>query len=315
MVENKLYVPDYDLILVDEFQDSSSARARLVKSLLELEGKFILVVGDDWQSINRFAGADVSLMSKFHDSFGKGPTLHLSRTYRCTQTIADVATKFVTKNPDQIKKNVVADQGGEGNPIVLIRAGGEQQGVREALERISKDVKASGRKNATVYILGRYNFNRDWMPNDEFTGLKITYRTVHGSKGLEADYVVLVNLESGRHGFPSEIEDDPILNLAMSELETFEHAEERRLLYVALTRARKQAYLVTKQNRDSMFAVELMSDSLIEVVTLDPTNSENPPVQTCTKCKKGVMVIRTGPYSNFLGCNRFPKCVHKTKMK
>jgi DNA helicase-4 len=315
MVENKLYVPDYDLILVDEFQDSSSARARLVKSLLELKGKFVLVVGDDWQSINRFAGADVSLMSKFHDSFGKGPTLHLSRTYRCTQTIADVATKFVTKNPDQIKKNVVADQGGEGNPIVLIRAGGEQQGVREALERISKDVKSSGRKNATVYILGRYNFNRDWMPNDEFTGLKITYRTVHGSKGLEADYVVLVNLESGRHGFPSEIEDDPILNLAMSELETFEHAEERRLLYVALTRARKQAYLVTKQNRDSMFAVELMSDSLIEVVTLDPTNSENPPVQTCTKCKKGVMVIRTGPYSNFLGCNRFPKCVHKTKMK
>ena len=315
MVENNLYVPDYDLILVDEFQDSSSARARLVKSLLKLKGKFVLVVGDDWQSINRFAGADVSLMSKFHESFGKGPTLHLSRTYRCTQTIADVATQFVTKNPDQIKKNVVADQGGEGNPIVLIRAGGEQQGVREALDRISKDVKASGRKNATVYILGRYNFNRDWVPNEDFPGLKITYRTVHGSKGLEADYVVLVNLEFGRHGFPSEIEDDPILNLAMSELETFEHAEERRLLYVALTRAKRQAFLVTKQNRDSMFAVELMSDSLIDVVTLDSANSENPPVQTCPKCKKGVMVIRSGPYSNFLGCNRFPKCVHKTKMK
>ncbi len=315
MVENEMYVPDYDLILVDEFQDSSSARARLVKSLLKLNGKFVLVVGDDWQSINRFAGADVSLMSKFHDSFGKGPTLHLSRTYRCTQTIADVATHFVTKNPDQIKKNVVADQGGKGNPIVLIRAGGEQQGVREALERISKDVKASSHKNASVYILGRYNFNRDWVPNEDFPGLKITYRTVHGSKGLEADYVVLVNLEFGRHGFPSEIEDDPILNLAMSELETFEHAEERRLLYVALTRAKKQAFLVTKQNKDSMFAVELMSDSLIDVVTLDSANSENPPVQTCPKCKKGVMVIRSGPYSNFLGCNRFPKCVYKSKIK
>ena len=315
MVENNAYVPDYDLILVDEFQDSSSARARLVKSLLKLKGKFVLVVGDDWQSINRFAGADVSLMSKFHDSFGKGPTLHLSRTYRCTQKIADVATKFVTKNPDQIKKNVVADQGGEGNPIVLIRAGGEQQGVREALQRINKDVKANGRKSASVYILGRYNFNRDWIPNDDFPGLKITYRTVHGSKGLEADYVVLVNLEFGRHGFPSEIEDDPILNLAMSELETFEHAEERRLLYVALTRARKQAFLVTKKDRDSMFAVELMSDSLIDVVTLDTANSENAPVQTCPKCGKGVMVIRTGPYSNFLGCNRFPKCVHKAKIR
>ena len=315
IVENNKYVPDYDLILVDEFQDSSSARARLVKSLLRLKEKYVLVVGDDWQSINRFAGADVSLMSKFHDSFGKGPTLHLSRTYRCTQTIADVATKFVTKNPDQIKKWVVADQGGEGNPIVLIRAGGEQQGVREALERISEDVKASGHKNASVYILGRYNHNRDWVPNEEFPRLKVTYRTVHGSKGLEADYVVLVNLEFGRHGFPSEIEDDPILNLAMSELETFEHAEERRLLYVALTRARKQAFLVTKKDRDSMFAVELMSDSLVDVVTLDSANSENPPVQTCTKCKKGVMVIRTGPYSNFLGCSRFPKCIHKTKIR
>jgi len=314
MVENNVYVPNYDLILVDEFQDSSSARARLVKSLLKLKGKFVLVVGDDWQSINRFAGADVSLMSKFHESFGKGPTLHLSRTYRCTQTIADVATKFVTKNPDQIKKNVVADQGGEGNPIVLIRAGGEQQGVRDALERISRDVKASGRKNATVYILGRYNSNRDWVPNEDLPGLKITYRTVHGSKGLEADYVVLVNFEFGHHGFPSEIEDDPILNLAMSELETFEHAEERRLLYVALTRAKKQAFLVTRLDKDSMFAVELMSESLIDVVTLNSANSEIAPVQTCPKCEKGVMVIRSGPYSNFLGCNKFPKCVYKTKI-
>ena len=315
IVEKSKYVPDYDLILVDEFQDSSSARARLVRSLLKLKGKFVLVVGDDWQSINRFAGADVSLMSKFHDSFGKGPTLHLSRTYRCTQTIADVATKFVTKNPDQIKKNVVADEIGEGNPIVLIRAGEEQQGVREALKRIAKEVKASGRKNASVFILGRYNFNRDWVPNDEFPGLKITYRTVHGSKGLEADYVVLVNLEFGRHGFPSEIEDDPILNLAMSELETFEHAEERRLLYVALTRAKKQAFLVTRQNRDSMFAVELMSDSLINVVNVDSAISENVQVQTCTACKKGVMVMRSGPYSKFMGCSRFPECVNKVKIK
>jgi DNA helicase-4 len=315
MVENDMHVPDYELILVDEFQDSSSARARLVKSLLKLKGKFVLVVGDDWQSINRFAGADVSLMSKFHNTFGEGPTLHLSRTYRCTQTIADVATKFVTKNPEQIKKDVVADQGGPGNPVVLIRAGEEQQGVREALQRINDDLKANSHKSATVFILGRYNFNRNWVPNDDFPRLKITYRTIHGSKGLEADYVVLVNLEFGRHGFPSEIEDDPILNLAMSEPETFEHAEERRILYVALTRARKQAFLVTRQNRDSMFAVELMSDSLVDIITLDTTDPENPPVQTCSKCKKGVMMVKKSPYGPFFGCSTFPKCVHKTSIK
>jgi DNA helicase-4 len=314
VVENRKHIPDYDLILVDEFQDSSTARARLVKSLLKLKGKYILAVGDDWQSINRFAGADVSLMSHFHESFGNGPTLHLSRTYRSSQTIADVATKFVTKNPKQIKKNVEADQGGQGNPIVLIRAKAEHQGVREALQRISEEVNANGLKNASVYILGRYKFNRDWVPNDEFPKLQITYRTVHGSKGLEADYVVLVNLEFGRHGFPSEIEDDPLLNLAMSELETYEHAEERRLLYVALTRARKQAFLVTRQNRESMFAVELMLESLVDVVTLDSDDSENLLVETCTKCKKGLMITKTGPYSKFLACSRFPKCDHKTKL-
>jgi DNA helicase-4 len=316
IVENKMYVPDYDLILVDEFQDSSSARARLVKSLLKSKGKYVLVVGDDWQSINRFAGADVSLMSRFHDSFGNGPTLHLSRTYRCTQTIADVATKFVTKNPNQIKKNVLADQGGTGNPIVLVRAGDGQQGVREALQRISDDLKSGGQNGGSVYILGRYNFNRDWVPDDDFPSLEITYKTIHGSKGLEADYVVVVNLEFGRHGFPSEIEDDPILNLAMSELETFEHAEESRLLYVALTRAKKQAFLVTKKDRDSMFAVELMSDSLVHVVTLDLTTSEKFPVRTCTECKKGVMMKRSSKkYGPFLGCSRFPKCIHTAKIR
>jgi DNA helicase IV len=310
-IENDLYIPDYDLILVDEFQDSSSARARLLKSLLKLKGKYVLVVGDDWQSVNRFAGADVSLMKSFHDSFGKGPTLHLSRTYRCTQAIVDTATNFVTKNPIQMVKYVLADQGVTGNPVVLLRAGSEHQGVQEALAKISEDVKTSGQKKSSVFVLGRYKHNRDWIPNVDFPNLDIKYRTIHGSKGLEADYVVVVNMEAGRHGFPSEIEDDPILNLAMSELEEFEHAEERRLLYVALTRARKQAFLVTRQNRDSMFAVELMSDALIDVVTLDIDNSEDPPVLLCPECKRGVMVVKKGPYGQFLGCSTFPKCINR----
>ena len=314
IVENRMHIPDFDLILVDEFQDSSAARARLVQSLLQLKGKYVLAVGDDWQSVNRFAGADVSLMRNFHHSFGEGPTLRLSHTYRCTQVIADVATKFVTKNPDQIEKNVFADQSGTGNPIVLIRAGDAQEGVKEALQQISHDLNSHGATTGSVFILGRYKFNRDWVPDENFPRLKITYRTIHGSKGLEADYVVVVNVEFGRYGLPSEMEDDPILNLAMSGLETYEHAEERRLLYVALTRAKKQAFLVTRQNKESMFAVELMADSLIEVVTVDVANSGNSSVQVCTVCEKGVMRTITGPYSNFLSCSRWPTCLHRTKL-
>lgn len=314
VVENRMHIPDFDLILVDEFQDSSAARARLVQSLVQLKGKYVLAVGDDWQSVNRFAGADVSFMRKFHHSFGEGPTLRLSHTYRCTQVIADVATQFVTKNPKQIKKNVFAGQSGTGKPIVLIRAGDAQEGVKEALQQISEDLNSHGATTGSVFILGRYKFNRDWVPDENFPRLKITYRTIHGSKGLEADYVVVVNVEFGRYGFPSEMEDDPILNLAMSGLETYEHAEERRLLYVALTRAKKQVFLVTRKNKESMFAVELMADSLIEVVTMDSANSENAPVQTCPKCKEGVMMIKTGRNGPFLSCHTYPKCMHKAKI-
>lgn len=315
IVENNEFVPDFDLILVDEFQDSSSARARLVNSLLGSKGKHLLVVGDDWQSINRFAGADVSQMSNFHQLFGKGPTLHLTRTYRCTQEIASLATSFVTKNPSQMKKEVSSVHESYGLPVILIRSSTEHQGVTEALSRIDAILEKDGAKEASVFVLGRYRHNREWIPPEVFSKLNVTYKTVHGSKGLEADYVVVVNLESGRNGFPSEIEDDPLLNLAMSEPELYEHAEERRLLYVALTRARKQVFLVTKKGRDSCFAVELMQDPSVNVITMDGLSQIEGAVSTCSKCKKGTMVLRTGNFPSFFGCSRFPKCVNKVRIR
>ena len=313
-IENGAYISPYDMILVDEFQDSSAARARLVNALVKNRGKYVLAVGDDWQSINRFAGADVSLMTRFHGIFGEGPTLLLSRTFRCTQIIADVATKFVTKNPEQIKKTVVAEAEGVGHPVTLIRANNPQQGVLEALKQISKDVSARSKNRGNVFVLGRYRFNRDWLPDEDIKNLEISFKTIHGSKGLEADYVVVVNFEAGQHGFPSEIEDDPVLNLAMTEPETFDYAEERRLLYVALTRAKEQVFLVTRQNRDSMFAVELMADLQVEVIAVESDGPEAQEVQTCSDCKKGVMVKRSGPRGLFLGCSRFPKCMHTSKL-
>jgi DNA helicase-4 len=313
-IENGKYVSPYDMILVDEFQDSSAARARLVNALVQNRGKYVLAVGDDWQSINRFAGADVSLMTRFNGIFGEGPTLLLSRTFRCSQIIADVATKFVIKNPEQIKKTVVAEVKGVGHPVTLIRSNNPQAGVLEALKQISKDVSARNRTKGSVFILGRYRFNRDWVPDEDIKNLDISFKTIHGSKGLEADYVVVVNFEAGQHGFPSEIEDDPVLNLAMTEPETFDYAEERRLLYVALTRAKEQVFLVTRQNKDSMFAVELMTDLQVDVIAIESDGPEAQEVQTCSDCKKGVMVKRSGPRGPFLGCSRFPKCVHTARL-
>ena len=94
----------YDLVMVDEFQDASQARARLIRGLVKTPGRFLLAVGDDWQSINRFAGADLSVMTNFEAWFGRGRQLALTTTFRCTQTICDVARNFVSKNPQQFNK-------------------------------------------------------------------------------------------------------------------------------------------------------------------------------------------------------------------
>ena len=94
------------LILVDEFQDASQARARLVRGLLQHPGRYLLAVGDDWQAINHFAGADLSVMLDFERWFGAGPTLHLSPTFPCPQSICDVASRFVSANPKQFRKTV-----------------------------------------------------------------------------------------------------------------------------------------------------------------------------------------------------------------
>jgi DNA helicase-4 len=301
----------YDLVLVDEFQDASQARARLVRGLLQRPGRYLLAVGDDWQAINRFAGADISVMKKFAEWFGTGPQLALTTTFRCPQSICEVASTFVTRNPGQFRKSVRSAQADPGPPITLIRANDVRSGVGRYLRQLSDSVSnGTVRPNAdgrvTVDILGRYGFDRDSIPPTVPDNLVVTFRTAHGSKGLEADYIVLPRVVSGRYGFPSEIADDPVLELAMAEPDRYPNAEERRLFYVALTRARRQATLVTQVGQESAFIVELLRDGL--VVPVDDQGTPLEQVRVCRLCGEGTMVRRKGRFGEFLGCSRFPAC-------
>jgi len=301
----------YDLILVDEFQDASQARARLVRGLLQRPGRYLLAVGDDWQAINRFAGADISVMANFEDWFGKGPQLALTTTFRCPQTICDVASGFVMQNPRQFKKMVRSAQTEPGPPITLIRATDVHKAVCRYLDQLSDHVADGtvqpGRNGkVTVDVLGRYQFDRDTLPHKKLSNLTITFRTAHGSKGLEADYIVLPRVVAGRYGFPSEIADDPVLDLAMASPDDFPNSEDRRLFYVALTRARRQVTLVTQIGRESPFVVELLRNGLL--VPIDDQGEPATEVQVCPTCGEGTMVRRTSRYGPFLGCSRFPAC-------
>ncbi|WP_158288620.1 UvrD-helicase domain-containing protein [Ornithinimicrobium flavum] len=98
-LESGRYVSPYRLVMVDELQDASQARARLTRALVAQPGRHLLAVGDDWQSINRFAGADLSVVTRFHNRFGPGPTVQLTRTFRCHQSITHTAAHFVSKTP------------------------------------------------------------------------------------------------------------------------------------------------------------------------------------------------------------------------
>lgn len=305
----------YELVMVDEFQDASFARARLARALVATPGRYLFAVGDDWQSINRFAGADVSVMTGFEAWFGPSDTMRLERTFRFPQSIADVSSAFVLQNPDQITKNVVSSTA-EFAPTVEIMTVDADYAVAAAVRhrlatlhsRVASGEIASvpGRK-LTVLVLGRYRHQSSYLTDyKELTDLlDISFMTMHASKGGEADYIVIVGLVSGKWGFPSTIPNDPVLRLAMPAAETFPKAEERRLLYVALTRARRSALLVTIDKRESRFVMELVRDRGVL-----RTNVIGEELQSlvCPRCGRGFMVERGSKRGQFLGCRRYPRC-------
>ena len=312
----------FELVMVDEFQDASQARARLARALVQWPHRCLFAVGDDWQSINRFAGADMSVMTKFEEWFGKGPVLRLERTFRCPQELCDLSSQFVQKNPIQLQKRVVS-QTPEVGPVVRAIQVRDENLIGTALrvqlealraEIVSGEVPAGKSGKVSVYLLGRYRRDKDLLPNLAHVTdrLTIEFHTVHGSKGLEADYVFLPRMTAGRYGFPNSIEDDPVMQLAMPAGDDFSHAEERRLFYVALTRARRGVFLVTLQNRHSPFLIELVREHNIEVVDLD---GEPVIAVPCTRpgCT-GSLIPRRGRYGAFLGCSNYPTCTEKARI-
>lgn len=309
---------DYTLVMVDEFQDVSQARARLTKALVSDPGRYLLVVGDDWQSINRFAGADMSVMTSFESWFGKGLNLRLQTTFRCPQSICDVSSAFVMKNERQLPKSVLSAKGGRGATAKVVYVDDAHQipkAIGSYLDGLASaggfdTVTGADRGRVRVDVLGRYNFDRQLVPPNNVPGVELSFRTVHSSKGLEADYVVIPNLMRGTHGFPSEIADDPVLDLVMAEPDDYPHAEERRLFYVALTRARREVVLVAVRGKESAFLRELMEDEVVEVIGDDGSSAPT----VCPGCSNGILVVRRGPYGEFYGCNTFPRCRHKEKI-
>lgn len=119
--------------------------------------------------------------------------------------------------------------------------------------------------------------------------------TAHGSKGLQADYVFLLNTKAYGMGFPSQIADAPILQLLLDNCDHYPFAEERRLFYVAITRAKKKVWLVTLKGNESVFVKE------IDEAYGGAMRREQ---YTCPLCG-GRLVRRSGLYGDFFGCSNY----------
>jgi DNA helicase-4 len=115
--------------------------------------------------------------------------------------------------------------------------------------------------------------------------------------------VFLLNVVAGNRGFPSQIEDDPVLQIAMPSPDDYAFAEERRLFYVALTRASRDIRIYTSTTKASSFVNELLT---LEKLTVEATDGEV--ITPCPKCHQGVLKLRQGKRGPFLGCSAFPRC-------
>ena len=277
-VKTGRYQSPYRHLLVDEFQDISEGRARLLRALKAQHADArIFAVGDDWQSIYRFAGADIHLMRDFGAEFGGSfagkddvhSTVDLGRTFRSVDKIAHSARSFVLKNPSQIKKTV-EPAGYTSDPAIAVayfQWGQEDAALNSALE----DISGKAVQGTSVLLLGRYRHVKPkalGALTTKYPKLSIRFMTVHGSKGLEADHVIILRAVCDTMGFPSEIVDDPLLDLVLPKPENFEHAEERRLFYVALTRARKSVTILADREKPSTFVREIVEHPQYEAIEL-----------------------------------------------
>lgn len=303
---------DFKYIIVDEYQDISRQRFDLVTALSEVTDAKIIAVGDDWQSIYAFSGSDITLFTKFEEKMGYAKLLKIVKTYRNSQEVIDIAGNFIQKNEAQITKELKSPKN-IVDPVIIYTYDGSRKklnadnksganyaiahAVEVALEQIIEFNKQEGKsEDSSILLLGRFGFDGDRLEKSglfeyidrgsklksvKYPKLNITFMTAHASKGLGYDNVIVVNGRNETYGFPSKIEDDPVLAFVIKGDRSIDYAEERRLFYVAMTRTKNRVYFIAPEQNPSEFLLEIKRD--YKNVVLRGNWSEEPPQNNIAK--------------------------------
>lgn len=324
LVESGDFHSPYSLILVDEFQDISEPRANLIKALKHQKPfTKLFAVGDDWQSIYRFTGSDITIFTQFEANFGTSWQGRLERTYRCNQTLATAAASFIQKNPAQLNKTVRSSRAAIPQSMRAIPIDVEWgkpsfgDACRRVLGRLDAFLGTDPGRWRThdghrlkVLVMWRYNLLNPFQGQPpRYDHIEVSGLSFHRSKGLEADYTILLDVSEGDYGVPSRIEDDELLNLVIPRPEAFPYAEERRLFYVALTRASRGTFLIYNRVKPSPYIAELcdIAGGDLRFETVDGAR-----LQQCPKCVIGRLVERsTEDGAAVTSCSRHPSCKYE----
>lgn len=255
----------YDYIIVDEFQDISVDRYNFLKVLRgDNPPAKLYCVGDDWQSIYRFSGSDMALFNQFPEYFGATEINKIETTYRFGEPLVSLSSNFIQRNKAQIQKNIHSFSSEIRTELEFFA-----YDRRDYCNTIGQLV-ASIPSDKSIFLLGRYSFDDYYLSfmyqsikeGNRFyyviEGRKIEFLTVHKSKGLEADYVILLQCNKDTYGFPSQVSDDPVLNYVLTKSDQFPYGEERRLFYVAITRAKIKTLVLYDKRFPSVFVDEFL---------------------------------------------------------
>lgn len=303
----------FKYIIVDEYQDISRQRFDLVGALHENSSAKIIAVGDDWQSIYAFSGSDITLFTKFSEIMGYAELLSITKTYRNSQEVIDIAGNFIQKNATQIKKTLKSPTTIK-DPVIIYTYDGKLKGrkandrsgaaynlakaVETAIEQILEFNKKENKKDSSILLLGRFGFDGKNLERlglfeyknfgskvkcVKYPNLNITFMTAHASKGLGYDNVIVINGKNETYGFPSKIEDDPVLNYVVKRDNSIEAAEERRLFYVAMTRTKNRVFFIAPEENPSEFLLEIKHDykNVVLKGEWNEEMQENPLLKKC----------------------------------